>query len=77
MSLPPGTTVLSIKRVCRLKDSGAFKVRWTIEDNFDPYDGKTFAPTACKKIVWLLYAVAILLGLFMRWFDIKGAFMAE
>ena len=76
-SLPPGTMVLPIKRVCRLKDTGAFKVRWTIEGNFDPYDGETFAPTACKKIVWLLYAVAILLALHMRWFDIKGAFMAE
>ena len=35
-SLPPGTMVLPIKRVCRLKDTGAFKVRWTIEGNFDP-----------------------------------------
>jgi hypothetical protein len=36
-----------------------------------------FAPTASKKVVWLLFALIVMLGLCFRFFDIKGAFMAE
>ena len=43
----------------------------------DDFDGETYAPTACKSIVWLVFAVAVLLNLCWRWYDITGAFMAE
>ena len=74
---PPGTRFLPIKRQCRIKDSGKYKVRWVVLGNLDLFSGDTFAPTASRKIVWLLFAVSVLLRLTTQWFDITGAFMAE
>ena len=52
-------------------------MRWCVLGNLDTYGGDTFAPTTCKKIIWLIFAVSTLLGLKNQFFDIKGAFMAE
>ena len=76
-ALNKGTRVLPLKRQCKIKDSGEYKVRWVVLGNLDNFQGETYAPTACKKVVWLLYAVSILLNLQFQWFDVKGAFMAE
>jgi len=75
--VPFGMPIYPIKRHCKIKDSGTYKVRWVVLGNLDDYDGDTYAPTACKKVVWLIFALSVLLGLYRRFFDIKGAFMAE
>ena len=75
--VPSGIPIYPIKRHCKIKDSGEYKVRWVVLGNLDDYDGDTYAPTACKKVVWLIFALSVLLGLYRRFFDIKGAFMAE
>jgi len=77
MAVPRGHKVLPLKRHCKIKDDGTFKVRWVALGNLDNFDGDTFAPTASKKVVWFIFAVALLLGLIFQWYDIKGAFMAE
>ena len=75
--VPAGMPIYPIKRHCKIKDNGIYKVRWVVLGNLDDYDGDTYAPTACKKVVWLIFALSVLLGLYRRFFDIKGAFMAE
>ena len=45
--------------------------------NLDDYQGETFAPTTSRKTIWILFALTIGLGLYMWFFDITGAFMAE
>ena len=75
--VPKGMPVYPIKRVCRIKSDGTYKLRWCVLGNLDDYGGEVFAPTICKKIVWLIFAVAVLLGLINQFFDIKGAFMSE
>jgi len=75
--VPFGIPIYPIKRHCKIKDNGEYKVRWVVLGNLDDYDGDTYAPTACKKVVWLIFALSVLLGLYRRFFDIKGAFMAE
>jgi len=76
-AVPRGNKVLPLKRHCKIKDDGTYKIRWVALGNLDDYDGDTFAPTASKKVVWLIFAVALLLGLTFQWYDIGGAFMAE
>ena len=75
--VPVGQKVYPIKRHCRIKSSGEFKIRYVALGNFDDYDGVTFSPTAAKKVIWLVFAITILLNLLQRFLDIKGAFMAE
>lgn len=75
--LPRDAKVLPLKRVCTIKDDGSYKVRWVVLGNLDNFAGDTYAPTTAKKVIWLLYAVGIILGLTRRFFDIKGAFMSE
>ena len=76
-AVPRGNKVLPLKRHCKIKDDGTYKIRWVALGNLDDYDGDTFAPTASKKVVWLIFAVALLLSLTFQWYDIGGAFMAE
>ena len=45
--------------------------------NLDNLNGPTYASTASKKVVWLLFALATRLGLHTRFFDVTGAFMHE
>ena len=52
-SLPRGAKILRLKRQLKLKDSGKYKVRWVVLGNLDDMNGETYAPTACKKVVWL------------------------
>ena len=56
---------------------GTYKVRWVVLGNLDEFSGETYAPTTAKKVIWLLYAVSIILGLSRRFFDIKVAFLSE
>ena len=77
VGVPRGTPVYPIKRVCKLKSDGSFKIRSCVLGNLDRVDGAVFAPTICKKIVWLVFAVGVLLRLKNQFFDITGAFMAE
>ena len=75
--VPFGTPVWPLKRHCKIKDDGIYKVRWVVLGNLDDFEGSTYSPTPGKKVVWLIFALSILLGLFRRFFDVKGAFMAE
>ena len=75
--IPFGHAVFPIKRVCKIKSSGKYKIRWTVMGNLEHVDEDCFSPTAGKKAVWLMFALAVLKGLCLRFFDIKGAFMAE
>ena len=64
--VPRGHKVLPLKRQCRVKNDGRFKVRWVVLGNVDDFEGETYAPTVCKSIVWLVFAVAVLLNLCWR-----------
>ena len=74
---PQGTRFLPLKRHCKLKSGDVYKVRWVVLGNLGNFGGDTFSPTASKKVVWLLFAVGVLLNLTWQWFDVEGAFMAE
>jgi hypothetical protein len=45
--------------------------------NLEKFFEWCYAPTAGKKVVWLIFALSVMIGMCMRFFDIKGAFMAE
>ena len=75
--VPKGQKIYPIKRHCKIKSNGDFKIRYVALGNFDDYDGVTFSPTAAKKVIWLVFAITILLNLIQRFLDVKGAFMAE
>jgi hypothetical protein len=75
--VPYGEKIYPIKRHCKIKSDGTFKVRWVVLGNLDDFKGDTYAPTASKKTIWMMFALIITLGLTMRFFDISGAFMAE
>ena len=75
--VPYGEKIFPIKRHCKIKSDGTYKVRWVVLGNLDDYTGDTYAPTASRKTVWLVFALSITLGLNGRFFDITGAFMAE
>ena len=75
--LSQGQKIYPIKRHCKIKSNGEFKIRYVALGNFDDFDGITFSPTAAKKVIWLVFAISILLNLFRRFLDAKGAFMAE
>ena len=62
---------------CKIKSSGEYKIRYVALGNFDDYDGVTFSPTAAKKVIWLVFAITVLLHLLQRFLDVKGAFMTE
>lgn len=67
--VPKGISVWPIKRHCKIKDTEEYKVRWVVLGNLDDYSGDTYAPTAGKREVWLVFALAILLGLCRRFFE--------
>ena len=75
--VPYGEKIYPIKRHCKIKSDGRYKVRWVVLGNLDDYQGDTYSPTASRKTVWLVFALSITLGLYRRFFDITGAFMAE
>jgi len=75
--VPRGTPIFPIKRVCKIKSNNVYKVRWAVLGNLEDVNDDCYAPTAAKKIVWLIFALSILLGLHRRFYDITGAFMAE
>ena len=76
-AIPLGQACFPLKRVCKIKSNGKYKIRWVVLGNLEQMDEVCYAPTAGKKAVWLIFAVTIMKGLCMRFFDIKGAFMAE
>jgi hypothetical protein len=75
--VPKGEKIFPIKRHCKIKGDGTYKMRWCVLGNLDPFDGIVFAATAAKKVVWLMFALFTRKGLRCRFFDITGAFMAE
>ena len=75
--VPYGAKIYPIKRHCKIKSDGTYKVRWVVLGNLDDNQGDTYAPTASRKTIWLLFALSIVLGMYRRFFDITGAFMAE
>ncbi len=75
--VPKGCPVYPIKRHCKIKTGEAYKVRWVVLGNLDDYQGDTYAPTAARKVIWLIFALSILLAMITKYFDIKGAFTAE
>jgi len=46
--VPPGFKVLLLKRCCKIKSDGTYKVRWVTLGNLDDFEGETFAATASK-----------------------------
>ena len=75
--IPLGQPCFPIKRICKIKSNDKYKVRWAVMGNLEELLSDCFAPTASKKVVWLLFALVVMTGLCTRFFDIKGAFMAE
>ena len=77
MKGPDKDNWLSADGAERIKNGGRFKVCWVVLGNLDDFEGETYAPTACKSIVWLIYTVAVHQNLCWRWIDITGSSMAE
>ena len=75
--IPFGHPCFPLKRVCKIKSNNKYKIRWVVLGNLEHLDAYVFAPTAAKKVVWLMFALSVMTGMFTRFFDIKGAFMAE
>lgn len=75
--IPFGHACFPLKRVCKIKSNEKYKVRWAVLGNLEKLAEVCFAPTAAKKVVWLVFALVIMTGMCLRFFDIKGAFMAE
>ena len=75
--IPWGHACFPLKRVCKIKSNGKFKIRWAVLGNLERLEENCYAPTAAKKVVWLIFALSIMTGMFTRFYDIKGAFMAE
>ena len=57
--VPRGEKIFPIKRHCKIKSNGTYKVRWVVLGNLDNYQGETFAPTASRKTIWLVFALTI------------------
>ena len=49
-----GCKASPLKRLCTVKDTGDYKARWGVLGNLDSFEGEIFAPTASKKVPWLL-----------------------
>ena len=75
--VPEGQVILPITKQRKIKGNGTYKTRWCVMGNLDDFNGPTYASTAAKKVVWLLFALTTRLGLHTRFFDITGAFMHE
>jgi len=75
--IPFGHACFPLKRVCKIKSNEKYKVRWAVLGNLEKVDELCFAPTAAKKVVWLVFALVVMTGMCLRFFDITGAFMAE
>ena len=75
--VPEGMVILPITKQRKIKSNGVYKSRYCVMGNLDDFNGPTYASTASKKIVWLLFALTTRLGLHTRFFDITGAFMNE
>jgi len=82
-NLPPGAKALNSLWVFKVK-SGAngivsrFKARLTVNGKTQVYGidyNETFAPVAFATTIRLLFAIALIKGLFFRQFDIKCAFL--
>ena len=67
--LPQGAKVLHIITKFKIKDDGTYKAREVILGNHDNWNGDCFSSTVSKPIVWLIFALTVLLGLCTRWFD--------
>ena len=73
--VPEGMGILPITKQRKIKSNGVYKSSYCVMGNLDDFHGPTYASTASKKIVWLLFALTTRLGLHTRFFDITGAFM--
>jgi len=61
--IPVGCKILPITKQRKIKSSGKYKSRYCVMGNLDDFNGPTYASTASKKIVWLLFALSTRLGL--------------
>ena len=75
--LPRGVTVIPTSWILKTKDDDTKKARLVSNGNRDPYRGETYAPTASRCIMWLMFAIAVLMNLFTRVLDISGAFVTQ
>lgn len=75
--LPPGVKAIPTSWILKTKDDDTKKARLVSNGNRDPYRGETYAPTASRCIMWLLFAMAVLLNLSTRVLDISGAFVTQ
>ena len=60
--VPHGMKILPVTKQRKIKSNGKFKSRFCVMGNLDDFDGPTYASTASKKIVWLLFALTTRLG---------------
>ena len=75
---PKGVRPVPTKWVYVIKpDSGKYKARLVACGNRDPFEGDTYAPTANKAIMWLMFAVMVVLKLFCKVIDVSAAFVAH
>jgi hypothetical protein len=73
-----GAPVIPTKWIYVVKpDSGKYKARLVACGNRDPFEGETYAPTANKSVMWLLFAISVVLRLFCKVIDVSAAFVAH
>jgi hypothetical protein len=60
--VPEGLVILPITKQSKIKSNGVYKSRYPVMENLDDFNGPTYASTASKKIVWLLFALTTRLG---------------
>jgi hypothetical protein len=75
--LPPGIKPLRIVPKHKIKDDGTFKTRQVVLGNEEEWFDGRYSPTVSKAVIWLIFALTVLLRLKTRYFDISGAFLAE
>ena len=61
--IPFGHACFPLKRVCKIKSNEKYKVRWAVLGNLEQLAEVCFAPTAAKKVVWLVFALVIMTGM--------------
>lgn len=61
--LPMGVKPLHIVPKYKIKDDGTYKTRQVVLGNEDEWDGDRFSPTVSKAVVWLIFALSVLLKL--------------
>jgi len=75
--IPAEYRPIPTKFVLKIKNSGKYKARLVVCGNLDSWDGETFSPTSSRSVIWLIFALIVMLRLYVITVDITAAFVTE